>query len=45
MDCLQHLLYKQDQGLTTVMKRIESFNQVKVTQIQKTTIEPLKKRL
>lgn len=41
----KNLLCEQDQALTTAMKRIDSFNQVKVTQIQKMTIEPLKKRL
>ncbi|KAI2549280.1 bridging integrator 3 [Homo sapiens] len=51
LDLLSNPLCEQDQdllnmvtALDTAMKRMDAFNQEKVNQIQKTVIEPLKKR-
>uniref|UniRef100_A0A2K6SPK5 Bridging integrator 3 n=1 Tax=Saimiri boliviensis boliviensis TaxID=39432 RepID=A0A2K6SPK5_SAIBB len=51
VDLLSNPLCEQDQdllnmvtALDTAMKRMDAFNQEKVNQIQKTVIEPLKKR-
>uniref|UniRef100_A0A2K6US40 Uncharacterized protein n=1 Tax=Saimiri boliviensis boliviensis TaxID=39432 RepID=A0A2K6US40_SAIBB len=51
LDLLSNPLCEQDQDLLnmvttldTVMKQMDAFNQEKVNQIQKTVIEPLKKR-